>query len=125
MVHTALAKASPVMGSLPRVTPTACVPKPAAIISYMADPMKDNRVHEMGPPKQTSKAIIALSTTREGPSAVMTLLLMASFICSRVRPISRPVELEFFTENERLNQYHSQLRRPHIARRFPNSAFLP
>lgn len=45
-------------------------------------PMKDNRVHEMGPPKETSKAIIALSTTREGPSAVMALLLMASFICS-------------------------------------------
>lgn len=35
---------------------------------------------------------------------------------SRFRPIARPVELEFFTENERLNQDHSQLRRPHIAR---------
>ena len=55
MDHTALAKASPVMGSLPRVTPTACVPKPDTIISYMADPMKDNRIHEMGPPRKPAR----------------------------------------------------------------------
>lgn len=78
MVHTALAKAMPVMGSLPRVTPTACVPKPAAIISYMAEPMNDSRIHAMGPPRETSRAIIALSTTREGPKAVMALLLHRS-----------------------------------------------
>ena len=48
------------------------------------------------------------------------------FLRSRIRPIARPVELGFFTENERLNQDHSQLRRPHIARLwFPNSSSLP
>ena len=52
--------------------------------------MKESRIHAMGPPTETSSAIMELSTTKEGPRAVMALLLMASFICSRVSPSSRP-----------------------------------
>ena len=61
----------------------------------MTEPMKDRRIHAMGPPTLTSRDSIPLSTTMEGPMEVRAELLMALLTCSLVTPTSGAASIAF------------------------------
>src|SRR3712207_697112 len=91
IAHTALVNTTLFIAALPNLTPIASAPNPAAISSYVTEPIRDNLIHESGPPIVTIKDTIPASITIEGPIDDIALLLMADFICSSVIPISLPV----------------------------------
>lgn len=66
IVHTAIVSASSVIGSVPRVTPTAAVPRPTAMDSNITEPISDSLIQPTGAPTVTSNTSIPLSTTMEG-----------------------------------------------------------
>ena len=90
MVQTAMPSASSVIASVPNVTPTAEVPRPAAMDSNITEPIMERRIHPTGPPTVTNSESIPLSTTIDGPIEVTALLFIAFFILSSVSPTFFP-----------------------------------
>jgi len=80
------------------LTPTASVPKPAAIISNITEPINDNLIHAIGAPTVTNSDKSPVSTTIEGPMEVIKLLFIALFICVCVSPIFVPVAYDFLAK---------------------------